>query len=99
MPSVSYVIRASFTNTSIAEDWLLWLQTGHVAEVLASGASSAELIALDAPQSTYEVRYRFPSREALDAYERDHAPRLRADGLKLFPTDRGITYHRYVGDV
>jgi hypothetical protein len=45
------------------------------------------------------VRYHFPSREAFAAYERDHAPRLRADGLRRFPPERGVSYRRSVGVV
>ncbi|HEY8079723.1 MAG TPA: hypothetical protein VIF62_36585, partial [Labilithrix sp.] len=56
-----------------------WLRERHIADVCASGAESGELVVLDA--STVLVRYRFASREAFTAYERDHAPRLRAEGI------------------
>ena len=66
-------------------------------EVLAGGAISAEIIALDEPHLAFEVRYRFASREVFDAYERDHAPRLRAEGLQLFPVNKGTAYRRTLG--
>ena len=51
------------------------------------------------PELTFEVRYRFPSRQAFDHYEQEIAPRLRAEGLKRFPPEKGISYRRSVGEV
>jgi Domain of unknown function (DUF4286) len=46
-----------------------------------------------------ETQYTFPSRKAFDDYVRDHAPALRADGLKHFPPDSGITSERQVAEI
>jgi hypothetical protein len=94
---VAYTVAVTFTDRGLADAWLRWLRGGHVAEVLAGGAAAAEVVALDGPDTAYEVRYRFPSRAAFDRYEREHAPRLRAEGLRLFPADRGVGYRRAVG--
>src|SRR5262245_46016447 len=99
MPEISYVVSATFPDDSMIEAWLGWLREGHIDEVLASGATRAEIVQLDAPAHTFEVRYRFPSRESFDRYEREHAPRLRAEGLQLFPMERGISYRRSIGVV
>jgi hypothetical protein len=99
MATVAYTVAATFTDDALADEWLRWLTGGHVAEVLAGGATAAEVVALDGPGRAFEVRYRFPSREAFAAYERDHAPRLRAEGLRLFPVEKGVTYCRSVGAV
>jgi hypothetical protein len=32
-------------------------------------------------------------------YERDHAPRLRAEGLRLFGPEKGAVYRRSLGTV
>jgi hypothetical protein len=96
---VAYTVRVSFTDRCLADAWLRWLRGGHVAEVLASGATSAEVIALDGPDVVGDVRDRFPSREAFERYEREHAPRLRAEGLRLFPVEKGVGYCRSVGAV
>src|SRR5262245_62030642 len=97
---VSYTVAVTFTDPALAQAWLRWLAGGHVAEVLAGGATSAEVVALDGGTGqAYEVRYAFPSREAFARYEADHAPRLRAEGLKLFPVEKGVQYRRAVGDV
>ena len=97
MSAVAYTVAVAFPNRDLADEWLRWLRDGHVAEVLAGGATRAEIVALDGPSLAFEVRYRFPSREALDRYEREHAPRLRAEGLRLFPIEKGVVYRRTVG--
>jgi Domain of unknown function (DUF4286) len=95
--SIAYTVTATFSDYGLAEEWLRWLEEGHVAEVLAGGATDAEIIALDGTDLAYEVRYHFPSREAFAHYEKEHAPRLRAEGVARFPN--GITYRRSIGVV
>lgn len=100
----SYTVRCTFEDESVAKEWIEWLRNEHLAEVLAAGALDGELIRFDpspadAPgtRACCEARYHFSSREAFAAYERDHAPRLRAEGLKRFPSQRGIVYSRSTG--
>lgn len=111
--TIAYTVRVEFTNQSVAEEWIAWLRDEHLAEVLDSGALDAEVIRMDAASSsavtgggstagapvTCEVRYHFVSREAFATYERDHAPRLRAEGLRRFPFECGVTYERSLGVV
>jgi hypothetical protein len=99
MAAVAYTVAVTFADGALAGEWLRWLRDGHVAEVLAGGAADAEVVELDGPPFSYEVRYHFPSREAFDRYEREHAPRLRAEGLRRFPPEKGITYCRSAGRV
>lgn len=99
MAEILYTIAVTFTDDSLAQQWLHWLRQGHVAEVLAAGATAAEVVQLDGASLSIEVRYRFPSRAAFTSYEQDHAPRLRAEGLKHFPPEKGITYRRTLGEV
>jgi len=94
-----YTVGAEFKDSEMAEAWLAWLRNGHIAEVLAGGATDAEVVRLDGGPNRFEVTYHFPSREAFAIYERDHAPRLRAEGVKLFPPDRGVVYRRTTGEV
>jgi dipeptidase E len=99
-PKVSYTVAATFSDPALAETWLAWLRGGHLQAVLAGGAEHAEVVELDAAEGrAFEVRYRFASREAFDAYERDRAPALRAEGLRLFPVEKGVTYRRWTGHV
>jgi hypothetical protein len=99
MPEITYTVAVTFANANLVEPWLRWLRQGHIAEVLAGGATSAEIVALDAPTNGFEVRYRFPSREVFQTYESDHAPRLRAEGLRLFPSEKGVQFRRSVGEI
>jgi hypothetical protein len=99
MSKVAYTVAASFTNPALVDEWLRWLVEEHLADVLAAGASDAEVIELDGPQRSFEVRYHFPSRAAFEEYERSHAPRLRAEGLARFPVEKGVRYQRSLGVV
>lgn len=100
----TYTLICTFDDSTVASEWLSWLRDEHLAEVCAAGALDAEVIRCDAPTGRdspprYEVRYHFVSREAFAAYERSHAPRLRAEGLKHFPPERGVKYERFTGEV
>jgi hypothetical protein len=105
----SYTVTATFEDPAIAEQWIQWLRHGHLREVCEAGALDAEVIRFDplaqedaGPSRALArcaVRYHFASREAFAAYERDHAPRLRAEGLKRFPPEHGFKYERSTGEV
>jgi hypothetical protein len=99
MNAVAYTVAVEFRDPALAARWLEWLRGGHIADVLAGGATTAEIVHMDGTVASYEVRYHFPSREVFATYEKEHAPRLRADGLRLFPPDRGVSYRRTVGVV
>jgi dipeptidase E len=99
-PPVAYTVAVTFTDPNLAGPWLAWLRGGHLAAVLAGGAEHAEVVELDVSKGrAFEVRYRFASRQALEAYERDRAPALRAEGLRLFPVEKGVSYRRSTGDI
>jgi hypothetical protein len=96
---IAYTVAVTFSDSSLVEDWLSWLQGGHIADVLAGGASDVEIIEMEASSPSFEIRYHFPSREGFANYEKEHAPRLRAEGLARFPAEKGIIYRRSVGVV
>ena len=95
----SYTVACALDDPAVADEWIAWLRDEHIADVCAAGALDAEVIRLDGTPVRCEVRYHFASREAFAAYERDHAPRLREEGLKRFPLQRGLTYDRRTGEV
>ena len=103
MTMLAYTVRCTFTDPTVADEWIAWLNDEHLADVRAGGAAEAVVIRLDpadgANELTCEVRYHFPSREAFAGYERDHAPRLREEGLQRFPPERGLVYSRSTGEV
>lgn len=105
----SYTVTAEFDDPRIAEEWIAWLRDEHLREVCAAGALDAEVIRFDMPAAVSdvtghqavrcEVRYHFESRAAFERYVREHAPRLREEGLRRFPPERGIAYSRSIGEV
>lgn len=77
-------------DASIRGDYLRWLE-GHVAEILAlPGFTGADVFDVVEPADGDTLRvcmqYRLTDADALAAYLRDHAPRLRADGAARFGT-------------
>lgn len=97
-PRIAYTVAVTFTDGELAEAWLAWLRGGHVAKVIQGGAVDAEVVELDATEGrAFEVRYHFPSREAFTRYEREYAAALREEGLRLFPSEKGVVYQRTIG--
>lgn len=96
---IVYTVLATLPDAGTAAEWLRWLREGHIAAILTAGATAAEIVALDGTGLVFEVRYRFPSRESFDRYEREIAHQLRSEGLQRFPVERGIVYRRSVGVV
>lgn len=100
---IAYTVACTFDDPKVAEEWIAWLRDEHLADVLTAGALDAEIIRVDREAASgsgvrCEVRYHFASREAFAKYERDHAPRLRAEGLKRFSPERGLKYERSLGE-
>ena len=100
MPSsFAYTVSCTFDDPAVADRWIEWLESEHLADVCAAGAADAEVVRLDGEPLRCEVRYHFASRADFETYERDHASRLRAEGLDRFPLSLGLTYTRTTGEV
>ncbi len=103
MASILYTVRTTCPSVRIRGRYLAWLSPNHILQVIAGGAASARIVlpdrANDTTPAVVEVQYVFPSRKAFDTYVRDHAPALRADGLKHFPPESGLTYERQVAEI
>ncbi len=103
----AYTVRVVIEDARAFEGFVAWLRDTHVADVCAAGGCTGEVLVLDVAEGeprAVEARYRFASREAFRAYERDHAPRMRADGLAALERlgvepGRGVTFHRSTGDL
>lgn len=114
MPAILYTVRTTCPSVQVRGRYLAWLSPNHIAQVLAGGATSARIV-LPLPDdrsgqtlagqqagtvpAIVETQYTFPSRKAFDTYVRIHAPALRADGLKHFPPESGLTYERQVAEI
>jgi hypothetical protein len=115
MPQILYTVRASCRDAQQRGRYLAWLSPNHVMELMKAGATGVRIVlplpddrsgqtpagqqAGTVDRAVVETQYSFPSRKAYDDYIRLHAPALRADGLKHFPPDCGITYERQVAEI
>lgn len=72
---------------SIHNEWLIWIKE-HIPQVLATGkfekATLTKVLVEEDEGHTYSVQYRSYSRAALDAYYKDDAEKLKAEGMQKF---------------
>ncbi|MBR9915982.1 MAG: DUF4286 family protein [Algicola sp.] len=85
---IIYNVTANIDNT-IHDEWLEWMKTEHIPQVLGTGkfekaTLSQVLVDEEMGGITYSIQYRSYSREALEAYYKEDADRLRQEGLKKF---------------
>jgi hypothetical protein len=103
MPAILYTVRSTCRDVQQRGRYLAWLAPNHLLQVKAGGAQGVRVVLPDRAGETapavVEVQYVFPSRKAFDTYLRDHAPALRADSLKHFPPESGITFERQVAEI
>ena len=73
---------------SVHDQWLHWMQSKHINDVLASGKfTSARMVKVlieEEGSTTYSIQYTAENKEKLESYYREDAPRLRQEGLALF---------------
>ncbi|TNJ44138.1 DUF4286 family protein [Tamlana fucoidanivorans] len=75
-------------DESIHDEWLVWIKE-HIPQVLGTGKFNKAtltrvLVEEEMGGVTYSIQYKSYSREALDAYYKEDAERLRNEGLKKF---------------
>ncbi|MFZ5496467.1 MAG: hypothetical protein ACOZE5_14175 [Verrucomicrobiota bacterium] len=103
MPQILYTVRATCKDVQQRGRFLAWLAPDHVLAVKAGGAAAARIVLPDrageAAPAIVETQYVFPSRKVFSNYLRDHAPALRADALKHFPPESGVTFERQVAEI
>ncbi len=96
--ALRYVVGCRFTDRQVLERWVEWLRNEHLADVCAAGALRAEILKADS-EAYCEVHYTFADRSSFERYETDSAPRLREEGLRLFPLSLGLEYRRATFEV
>ncbi len=101
MIRICYMVTATLPDDQIARRYISWLQDGHVDAVISHGAHSAMIIELEPRKGSPRVmtQYIFPTRQLFDRYVEEFAPALRADGLKRFPPESGVTFERNIGTI
>lgn len=76
-------------HESVHDKWMEWMQRKHIQDVLNTGKfTSARMVKVLVEEEmgglTYSVQYTADSKETLQRYYEEDAPRLREEGLKLF---------------
>jgi len=76
-------------HESVHDQWMRWMQEKHIGDVLATGKFTAArmvkvLVEEDMGGITYSIQYTTDSKETLQRYYDEDAPRLREEGLQLF---------------
>lgn len=76
-------------DDSIHDDWLDWMKTEHIPQVLATGKFKEArftkvLVEEELGGNTYSTQFMAFSRESLDDYYKNHADTLRNESLKKF---------------
>jgi uncharacterized protein YqfB (UPF0267 family) len=73
---------------ALAEDWLNWMKTIHVPDVLSTGHfvenKICRVLNVDDEGATFSVQYTFETMEEMEEYQKNHAPRLQADHSKRY---------------
>ena len=85
MSTIGYTVGVTLPDAATVQRWLDWMRGGHIAEVLAGGAVAAEIVQMDEPPLSFEVRVSISVARNVRQLCPRSPPRLRAEGLKLFP--------------
>ena len=81
---VVYEVTAQ-VDSDLCERYEEYMRDRHIPDLMATGAFASASLESSEP-GRYRIRYIAPTRTALDAYLKDHAPRLRADFHSHFQT-------------
>ena len=76
-------------HESVHDQWMQWMQEKHINDVLATGKfSSARMVKVlieeEMGGTTYSIQYTTDSKETLQKYYEEDAPKLREEGYRLF---------------
>jgi hypothetical protein len=81
--AISYEVTVRTENAEVGQDFAAWMRLEHIPDVLATGLfRGAEFAQLD--DHSFRTRYLAATREDLDRYHAEHAPRLRDDFSRRF---------------
>lgn len=75
-------------DRELAEDWLNWMKTVHVPDVLNTGHFTGNKICkvlnVNDEGETFSVQYTFEKMSDIEEYQKNHAPRLQAEHTKRY---------------
>lgn len=75
-------------ETSIEQEWLVWMKDEHMPEMLATGKFTKALMTKvlveeEMGGTTYSIQYTCPDRETLESYYTENAPLLRSKSSRF----------------
>ena len=75
-------------DPSIADDWVNWMRSNHIPDVMATGCFVESRISRVHGEEeggvTYAITYLSPSQEKMDEYQQQHAPVLQKDHAERY---------------
>lgn len=76
-------------HESVHDQWMKWMQEKHIGDMLATGKfSSARMVKVLVEEemggTTYSIQFVTDSKETLQRYYDEDAPKLRAESASLF---------------
>ena len=75
-------------DKAVAEEWLNWMKTVHVPDVLKTGHfienKICKVLNVNDEGETFSVQYTFNVMEDIEAYQKNHAPRLQEEHSKRY---------------
>ena len=75
-------------DTQITEDWLQWMKTVHIPDVMATGMFESfqinRIIKGDEEGVTYAIQYICPDMKTLHQYQVKHAQKLQAEHTQRY---------------
>ncbi len=72
-------------NASVEAEWLQWMKTKHVPDVIATGLiRSFHILMPEETPQTYLFQYHFASKDDYERYSQEYAPKLREELIEKF---------------
>ena len=75
-------------DTEIAHDWLSWMRTKHIPDVMATGLFSEfrilKVVTGENSGVTYAIQYTCESHEVLENYQTEFAPALQKEHIERY---------------
>lgn len=76
---ITYEVKIT-VQADIEDEWLHWMRTVHVPDVIATGLlRSYQILKPQGTEHVYLFQYHFENEEDFHLYEKDHTERLRQD--------------------
>ncbi len=75
-------------DKEVAKEWHQWMKTVHIPQVMETNLFTeykmCKVLHVEDEGETYSTQYTFRTMEDMEAYQKDHAPRLQGDMKALY---------------